>query len=136
MSVTERGDQVGLQQAQRFDTRVTPIGRIMRAWSLDELPQLFNVLNGTMSLVGPRPHAVAHNEEYRTQIVGYMQRHQLRPGITGLAQVKGFRGETAHLSSMANRVNADLQYLQEWSFSLDIEILLRTVFCLNSRNAY
>jgi putative colanic acid biosynthesis UDP-glucose lipid carrier transferase len=127
---------MGLQQAQRLDSRVTPIGRIMRAWSLDELPQLINVLNGTMSLVGPRPHAVAHNEEYRKQIVGYMQRHQLRPGITGLAQVKGFRGETAQLSSMENRVNADLQYLQEWTFSLDIEILVRTIFCLNSRNAY
>jgi putative colanic acid biosynthesis UDP-glucose lipid carrier transferase len=136
MSVTESGDQVGLQQAKRFDSRVTPIGRIMRAWSLDELPQLINVLNGTMSLVGPRPHAIAHNEEYRKQIVGYMQRHQLRPGITGLAQVKGFRGETAHLSSMENRVNADLQYLQEWSFSMDMEILLRTVFCLHSHNAY
>ena len=136
MSVTEPGDQLGLQQAHRYDTRVTPIGRIMRAWSLDELPQLINVLNGSMSLVGPRPHAVAHNEEYRKQIVGYMQRHQLRPGITGLAQVKGFRGETAQLSSMENRVNADLQYLQEWRFSLDMEILVRTIFCLHSRNAY
>lgn len=136
MTVTESGDQVGLQQAKRNDPRITPIGKLMRRWSLDELPQLFNVLNGSMSLVGPRPHAVAHNEEYRSLITGYMQRHQLRPGITGLAQVKGFRGETADLSSMKNRVEADLFYLKEWSFLLDLEILCKTCFKLRSSNAY
>jgi putative colanic acid biosynthesis UDP-glucose lipid carrier transferase len=136
MTVLENGDQCGLQQARRDDPRVTPVGSFMRRWSLDELPQLFNVLNGTMSLVGPRPHAVAHNEEYRALITGYMQRHQLRPGITGLAQVKGFRGETAKLSSMRNRIEADLQYLKEWSFLLDLQILVKTIFSLRSANAY
>lgn len=136
MSVIESGDQTGLKQARRNDPRVTPIGRFMRQWSLDELPQLINVLNGSMSLVGPRPHAVAHNEEYRNLIIGYMQRHQLRPGITGLAQVKGFRGETAKLSSMKNRIEADLQYLKDWSFALDIEILIKTMLKLRSTNAY
>jgi putative colanic acid biosynthesis UDP-glucose lipid carrier transferase len=136
MSVTENGCTTNLQQARRNDPRVTPIGRIMRQWSLDELPQLFNVLNGSMSLVGPRPHAVAHNEQYRTQITGYMQRHLFRPGITGLAQVQGYRGETPHLESMNNRVEADLHYLKEWSLPLDIRIMLKTLFSLRSRNAY
>ena len=136
MTVMEKGDQDGLEQARRNDPRITPIGKFMRQWSLDELPQLFNVLNGSMSLVGPRPHAVAHNEEYRRLITGYMQRHQLRPGITGLAQVKGFRGETAKLSSMKNRIEADLQYLKDWSFLLDLEILIKTLLRLRSVNAY
>ena len=136
MSVMESGVHVGLQQARRNDPRITPVGRFLRHWSLDELPQLFNVLNGSMSLVGPRPHAIVHNEEYRTLITGYMQRHQLRPGITGLAQVKGFRGETAKLSSMKNRVEADLQYLKEWSLLLDFEILIKTIVRLRSVNAY
>ncbi|WP_159818503.1 undecaprenyl-phosphate glucose phosphotransferase [Cyanobium sp. Copco_Reservoir_LC18] len=136
MTVMEKGDQTGLEQAHRNDPRITPIGKFMRKWSLDELPQLFNVLNGSMSLVGPRPHAVAHNEEYRKLITGYMQRHQLRPGITGLAQVKGFRGETAKLSSMRNRIEADLQYLKDWSFLLDLEILAKTLLRLRSDNAY
>jgi putative colanic acid biosynthesis UDP-glucose lipid carrier transferase len=136
MTVTERGTTTNLQQARRDDPRVTPIGRIMRQWSLDELPQLFNVFNGSMSLVGPRPHAVAHNEQYRKQITGYMQRHLFRPGITGLAQVQGFRGETPHLESMINRVEADLYYLKEWSIPLDIRILMKTLLSLRSRNAY
>jgi putative colanic acid biosynthesis UDP-glucose lipid carrier transferase len=136
MTVTESGNAVGLQQARRNDPRVTPIGRIMRQWSLDELPQLFNVLNGSMSLVGPRPHAVAHNEEYREQITGYMQRHLFRPGITGLAQVQGFRGETPDLGSMINRVEADLHYLKEWSIALDLRIMIKTLLKLRSRNAY
>ncbi len=136
MTVMEKGDQPGLEQARRNDPRITPIGKFMRQWSLDELPQLFNVLNGSMSLVGPRPHAIAHNEEYRRLITGYMQRHQLRPGITGLAQVKGFRGETSKLSSMKNRIEADLQYLKDWSFLLDIEILAKTLLRLKSVNAY
>lgn len=136
MSVTESGCSTGLQQARRDDPRVTHIGRLMRQWSLDELPQLFNVLNGTMSLVGPRPHAVAHNEQYRKQITGYMQRHQFRPGITGLAQVQGFRGETPDLGSMINRVEADLYYLKEWTIPLDIRIMMKTLLNLRARNAY
>jgi putative colanic acid biosynthesis UDP-glucose lipid carrier transferase len=136
MTVTESGDQPGLQQARRDDPRVTPLGRILRRWSLDELPQLFNVLRGEMSLVGPRPHAVEHNEHYRKLIPGYMQRHVFPPGITGLAQVEGFRGETPDLHAMANRVDADLRYQKEWSISLDVRILLRTVFHLRSSKAY
>jgi putative colanic acid biosynthesis UDP-glucose lipid carrier transferase len=136
MTVTESGCRVGLEQARVNDPRVTPIGRIMRQWSLDELPQLFNVLNGTMSLVGPRPHAVAHNEQYRKEITGYMQRHILRPGITGLAQVQGFRGETPHLMNMINRIDADLHYAKEWSIQLDMRIMISTLLSLRSRNAY
>jgi putative colanic acid biosynthesis UDP-glucose lipid carrier transferase len=136
MSVTEDGATPGLQQARRDDPRVTPIGRILRRWSLDELPQLFNVLGGSMSLVGPRPHAVDHNEHYRKLIPAYMQRHLFRPGMTGLAQVEGLRGETAELDAMARRVEADLRYQREWSLSLDLRILLRTVLHLRSRNAY
>ena len=136
MSVTEDGATPGLQQARRDDPRVTPIGRILRRWSLDELPQLFNVLGGSMSLVGPRPHAVDHNEHYRKLIPAYMQRHLFKPGMTGLAQVEGLRGETAELDAMARRVEADLRYQREWSLSLDLHILLRTVLHLRSRNAY
>jgi putative colanic acid biosynthesis UDP-glucose lipid carrier transferase len=136
MSVIESGCTKDLQQARRNDPRVTPIGRIMRQWSLDELPQLVNVLNGSMSLVGPRPHAVSHNEKYRKEITGYMQRHLFRPGITGLAQVQGFRGETPHLENMINRVEADLYYLKEWSIPLDLRIMLKTLLSIRSRNAY
>lgn len=136
MTVLESGDNVNLKQACKDDSRVTSIGKLMRRWSLDELPQLLNVLNGTMSLVGPRPHAVTHNEIYRKQIVGYMQRHQLKPGITGLAQVRGFRGETSELSSMENRVEADLSYMKDWSLRLDITILFRTLISFHSQNAY
>lgn len=136
MFVTESGCTKDLQQARRNDPRVTPIGRLMRQLSLDELPQLFNVLNGSMSLVGPRPHAVAHNEQYRKQITGYMQRHIFRPGITGLAQVQGFRGETPHLESMYNRIEADLHYLKEWSIAFDFRIMIITFFNLWSRKAY
>jgi putative colanic acid biosynthesis UDP-glucose lipid carrier transferase len=136
MTVMEDGATPGLQQASRDDPRVTPIGRILRRWSLDELPQLFNVFSGSMSLVGPRPHAVDHNEHYRKLIPAYMQRHAFKPGMTGLAQVEGLRGETAELSAMARRVDADLRYQRAWSLSLDLQILLRTVFHLRSRNAY
>lgn len=136
MTVTEDGATPGLQQARRDDPRVTPVGRILRRWSLDELPQLFNVLDGSMSLVGPRPHAVDHNEHYRQLIPGYMQRHSFKPGMTGLAQVEGWRGETAELDAMARRVEADLRYQREWSLSLDLRILLRTLLHLRSRNAY
>jgi len=136
MTVSEDGSTPGLQQARRDDPRVTPLGRILRRWSLDELPQLLNVLDGSMSLVGPRPHAVDHNEHYRQLIPGYMQRHSFKPGMTGLAQVEGWRGETAELDSMARRVEADLRYQREWSLGLDMRILLRTLFKLRSKNAF
>ena len=136
MTVTEDGATPGLQQARRDDPRVTPLGRMLRRWSLDELPQLFNVLDGSMSLVGPRPHAVDHNEYYRNLIPGYMQRHSFKPGMTGLAQVEGWRGETAQINAMARRVEADLRYQREWSLSKDLQILLRTLLMIRSTNAY
>jgi len=136
MTETESGNQHALRQAQRGDPRITSIGRILRSWSLDELPQLFNVLNGSMSLVGPRPHAVEHNEIYRKLISGYMQRHQFKPGITGLAQVEGWRGETSDLQAMASRIEADLRYQREWSLSLDIKILIKTILKIHSSKAY
>ena len=125
MTVTEDGGNI--TQASRVDARITPIGKILRRLSLDELPQLFNVLQGRMSLVGPRPHAVAHNELYRKLIKGYMVRHKVLPGITGLAQVSGCRGETAKLEDMEARVRYDLDYLRHWTPMLDIKILLLTV---------
>ena len=125
MRVTEDGSQI--RQASRSDARITRIGAILRRTSLDELPQLINVLQGRMSLVGPRPHAVAHNEEYRKLIKGYMVRHKVLPGITGLAQVNGFRGETKQLEEMEARVSFDLDYLRHWSLLLDIKIILLTV---------
>ena len=136
MVTTDNGPVV--KQVTRSDPRVTPVGRFIRKTSLDELPQLFNVLAGTMSLVGPRPHAVAHNEEYRKLISGYMIRHKVRPGITGLAQVHGLRGETDTLEKMADRARFDLEYLRHWSPWLDIVILFRTVLMVvrGSKNAY
>jgi putative colanic acid biosynthesis UDP-glucose lipid carrier transferase len=125
MTVCEDGAEV--TQAIARDSRVTRIGRFIRRTSLDELPQLFNVLQGTMSLVGPRPHAVAHNEKFRRLINGYMIRHKVRPGITGLAQVHGLRGETETVEKMAERVRYDLQYLREWSPWLDLKILLKSL---------
>jgi putative colanic acid biosynthesis UDP-glucose lipid carrier transferase len=125
MTVAEDGTQV--TQASKVDARITPIGRILRRLSLDELPQLFNVLQGRMSLVGPRPHAVAHNELYRKLIKGYMVRHKVLPGITGLAQVSGCRGETAKLEDMEARVRYDLDYLRHWTPMLDFKILVLTV---------
>jgi putative colanic acid biosynthesis UDP-glucose lipid carrier transferase len=124
MSVTEDGEQI--RQASKADSRITRIGRILRRTSMDELPQLINVLQGRMSLVGPRPHAVAHNEEYRKLIKGYMVRHKVLPGITGLAQVNGCRGETSQLEEMEARVNYDLDYLRHWTPMLDIKIILLT----------
>jgi Undecaprenyl-phosphate glucose phosphotransferase len=135
MTVLEDGAQV--VQARRQDARITAVGRFMRRYSLDELPQLFNVLQGRMSLVGPRPHAVAHNEEYRKLIKGYMVRHKVPPGITGLAQVNGCRGETARIEDMQARVNYDLEYLRRWSPFLDLKILLLTaVRMLRDEKAY
>lgn len=134
MTVLEDGEQV--TQAQRQDKRLTPIGGFLRRWSLDELPQLLNVLEGSMSLVGPRPHAVAHNELYRRQVSGYMLRHMLKPGITGLAQVEGHRGETRELEQMAARIEADLRYVRHWSLGLDLKILCLTLLRLSSSQAY
>ncbi len=124
MRVAEDGSQV--PQARRNDPRVTRLGALLRRSSLDELPQLVNVLQGRMSMVGPRPHAVAHNELYRQQIRSYMVRHKVRPGITGWAQVNGFRGETDSLEKMEGRIRHDLDYLRHWSLALDLYIMLRT----------
>jgi putative colanic acid biosynthesis UDP-glucose lipid carrier transferase len=135
MTVCEDGATV--VQAQRNDSRVTPFGAFLRRTSLDELPQLFNVLLGSMSLVGPRPHAVSHNEEYRRIIDGYMLRHKVRPGITGWAQVNGYRGETDTVDKMQRRVEYDLDYLRNWSLGLDLVILMRTATLVwRDRNAY
>ncbi|MGE5131170.1 MAG: undecaprenyl-phosphate glucose phosphotransferase [Sphingomonadaceae bacterium] len=135
MHVTEDGERVA--QAVRGDPRVTRFGVLLRRTSLDELPQLFNVLQGRMSVVGPRPHAVAHNEQYRRLIEGYMLRHKVRPGITGWAQINGYRGETADIELMRKRVEFDLDYLKHWSLSLDLWIIVRTVaVMLNDRRAY
>jgi Undecaprenyl-phosphate glucose phosphotransferase len=128
MTVTEDGATV--TQASRSDQRVTPIGKHLRRWSLDELPQLFNVIQGTMSLVGPRPHAVAHNEAYRKLIKRYMVRHKVLPGITGLAQVRGCRGETTKVEDMEARVVFDLEYMRTWSPLLDLQILVATAFAV------
>ena len=126
MTVTEDG--VTVTQATRNDRRITPLGAILRKTSLDELPQFINVLQGRMSVVGPRPHAVAHNEEYRKLIKGYMVRHKVKPGITGWAQVNGFRGETDTLEKMEQRVHYDLEYLRNWSPRLDMLIVAKTVW--------
>lgn len=124
MTVTEDGTKV--TQATKNDQRITPFGAFLRKTSLDELPQFINVLQGRMSVVGPRPHAVAHNEQYRKLIKGYMVRHKVKPGITGWAQVNGFRGETDTLEKMEQRVHYDLEYLRNWSPRLDMLIVART----------
>jgi putative colanic acid biosynthesis UDP-glucose lipid carrier transferase len=135
MTVCEDGQEV--KQASRHDGRITPVGRFLRKTSLDELPQLFNVLVGEMSFVGPRPHAVAHNELYRKLIGGYMIRHKVRPGITGWAQVSGLRGETSTVEKMRLRVQCDLDYLRNWSLRLDLEIILKTLLLVvRDVNAY
>ncbi len=125
-----------VKQATKNDPRVTPIGRILRRTSLDELPQLFNVIMGNMSLVGPRPHATAHNEKYRSLIRGYMMRHKVKPGITGLAQVQGSRGETDTLEKMEYRVELDHRYIREWSLWLDFKIVLKTFSVVLKQDAY
>ncbi|MCB9924086.1 MAG: undecaprenyl-phosphate glucose phosphotransferase [Planctomycetaceae bacterium] len=135
MRVADNGPVV--KQAMKDDPRITSLGRILRKTSLDELPQLFNVLEGNMSLVGPRPHASAHNEQYRRLIPGYMLRHKVKPGITGLAQVLGWRGETDTLDKMSNRIQCDLEYIREWSLWMDLKILFKTLFVVFSQqNAY
>lgn len=135
MTVCQDGDQV--PQASRDDARVTTLGSILRKTSLDELPQFINVLQGSMSVVGPRPHAVCHNEQYRRLIKGYMLRHKVKPGITGWAQINGWRGETDTLDKMQKRIEYDLEYIENWSLWLDLKIVLLTLLRgFSSKNAY
>ena len=135
MTVTEDGDKV--TQASKNDTRITPVGAFLRRTSLDELPQFINVLQGSMSVVGPRPHAVAHNEMYRKKVEYYMLRHRIKPGITGWAQINGWRGETDTVDKMKMRVQYDLEYIKNWSLWLDFKIVLMTVFKgFVGKNAY
>lgn len=125
-----------VKQAVINDPRVTRVGRILRKTSLDELPQLFNVLQGTMSLVGPRPHAMEHNDYYSDKVNAYLARHRIKPGITGLAQINGFRGETETVDKMEQRIEYDLEYINTWSPWVDLKILLRTPLSLFTKNAY
>lgn len=137
-SMTTCEDGVDVVQAIKEDARITPFGAFLRKTSLDELPQFFNVIQGTMSIVGPRPHAVAHNEMYRKLIKGYMIRHKVKPGITGWAQVNGFRGETETLDKMQTRIEYDIDYLRNWSPRLDVYIMLKTLWVIikGQDNAY
>ncbi|MEO5702658.1 MAG: undecaprenyl-phosphate glucose phosphotransferase [Gammaproteobacteria bacterium] len=136
-SMTVSEDGANIAQAKKGDQRITPFGALLRKTSLDELPQFFNVLLGDMSIVGPRPHAVAHNEMYRKYIKGYMLRHKVKPGITGWAQVHGLRGETETMDKMKARIDYDLDYLRNWSLSLDLWIIIRTAFVIFKQpNAY
>jgi Undecaprenyl-phosphate glucose phosphotransferase len=133
----QQAPETVVRQASRRDPRVTRVGRLIRATSLDELPQLLNVLNGTMSIVGPRPHALSHNEEYGRRIRGYFARHRVKPGITGWAQVNGLRGETETLDKMEARIRHDIYYAENWSILFDVRILITTVLVvLFQRTAY
>lgn len=135
MTTMDQGSHI--KQATKNDPRITPFGGFLRRTSLDELPQFFNVLQGTMSIVGPRPHAVAHNEEYRRIVDRYMLRHKVKPGITGWAQINGYRGETDTLDKMEKRVEFDLDYIHQWSIWMDIKIIFITVFKgFTGSNAY
>lgn len=135
MHVCEDGNEV--KQATKNDSRITPFGAFIRRTSLDEFPQFINVIQGTMSIVGPRPHAVAHNEFYRKEIDGYMLRHMVKPGITGLAQINGCRGETKEMDEMRERIKYDLRYIRNWSLYLDIKIIFLTIFKgFINKNAY
>jgi putative colanic acid biosynthesis UDP-glucose lipid carrier transferase len=127
-----------VEQAKRHDSRITPFGAFIRRTSLDELPQLFNVINGSMSLVGPRPHAESHNIYYSDKVTTYLARHRIKPGITGLAQINGCRGETVEIEDMQKRVELDLVYICNWSPWLDLKILVATPLRLISKkgNAY
>lgn len=136
-SMVKNAASLGPYFTQADDPRITCVGRFLRRTSIDELPQLINVLQGRMSLVGPRPHAVAHNEEYRRLIKGYMVRHKVLPGITGWAQVNGCRGEITTLEDMQSRVRYDLEYLRRWSLALDLKILFLTALkVLKDKQAY
>ncbi len=135
MNVCENGDDI--KQATKEDERITKLGKFLRRYSLDELPQFINVLYGSMSIVGPRPHAVVHNELYRKEIDGYMLRHSIKPGITGWAQINGWRGETDTMHKMEKRVEHDHWYIKNWSLWLDIKIIFMTIFYgFNSKQAY
>ena len=127
-SMTVMENDGNVKQATKNDVRITKVGKILRKTSLDELPQFFNVLFGQMSVVGPRPHAVSHNEQYRALIQGYMLRHKVKPGITGLAQINGWRGETDTLEKMEKRIEYDLIYIRNWSIWLDLKIIFLTIF--------
>jgi len=129
-------DGVAVKQATKNDPRVTRVGAFLRRTSLDELPQLFNVIAGDMSLVGPRPHAMSHDSEYSKRISTYMARHHIKPGMTGLAQVRGYRGETTSLEDMQQRIESDLEYINQWSLGLDLSILVRTFGVFKSDKAY
>jgi putative colanic acid biosynthesis UDP-glucose lipid carrier transferase len=136
-SMTVCEDDGEIRQAQKGDRRLTRFGAFLRRTSLDELPQFINVLQGRMSIVGPRPHAVSHNEMYRKLIKGYMVRHKVRPGITGWAQVNGLRGETETLEKMQARIEHDLEYLRNWSLRLDLYIIFKTAFVVaRDQHAY
>jgi len=129
-------DAEEVKQAYKDDARITGVGKFIRRWSIDELPQFFNVLMGSMSLVGPRPHAVEHGDYYRHKIEAYMARHRIKPGITGLAQISGCRGETETVDRMKARVEYDLSYINNWSLALDLKILLKTPITLLSKDIY
>ncbi|KAA6340163.1 UDP-glucose:undecaprenyl-phosphate glucose-1-phosphate transferase [termite gut metagenome] len=120
--------EADIRQAMKGDPRVTPIGNFLRRTNLDEFPQFINVLRGDMSVVGPRPHMLKHTEYYSERIEEYMLRHSVKPGITGFAQVTGYRGETKELQEMEGRVKRDIWYIQHWSLLLDIKIIIRTIF--------
>jgi putative colanic acid biosynthesis UDP-glucose lipid carrier transferase len=126
-TMTTMDDGADVKQAVKNDPRVTEVGRLLRRTSLDELPQLFNVLWGSMSLVGPRPYAIAHNEQFRSLIRGYMLRHKVKPGITGLAQVLGSRLETDTVDKMRARIELDHRYIRDWSLWLDLKIMVKTI---------
>ena len=132
----EVGDNKLLKQAEKNDPRITKVGAFIRKTSLDELPQLINVLTGDMSLVGPRPHAVQHDEVYSQRISDYYARHNIKPGITGLAQVRGYRGETKEIDQMIKRIESDIEYINNWSLWLDLSILVRTVTAFTGKEAY
>jgi len=137
-SMKVNAPDAGTRQATKDDDRITRVGRFIRKTSLDELPQFFNVLKGEMSVVGPRPHTVAHNEHYRKEVRRYMLRHKVKPGVTGWAQVNGLRGETANVERMEERISFDLEYIRNWSPLLDIKIILLTVWTVarGDENAY
>jgi putative colanic acid biosynthesis UDP-glucose lipid carrier transferase len=136
-SMRVHGPEGGVvKQAGKGDPRITKVGALLRRTSLDEFPQLLNVLAGDMSLVGPRPHALQHDQEYSQRLTDYFARHHIKPGITGLAQVRGFRGETTDVSQMAQRVESDIEYINNWSLWLDFTILLRTTATLTGKHAY
>jgi putative colanic acid biosynthesis UDP-glucose lipid carrier transferase len=135
MAVAEDGGEV--KQASRWDSRVTRVGGMIRALSIDELPQLYNVLRGDMSLVGPRPHALRHDEDWGRAVPAYRHRFRARPGLTGYAQVRGYRGEVREIGDVVRRIEADNYYIDNWSLKLEMQIVLRTVPLLfHDPNAY